>query len=178
MARDSAWLTIIAVAPITGSCELCGTEATRLESRVTVRHAHGGLAQFAACPTCTQAMRRIAAAVGSEATVTQAIAADAPVSASAVDELVHRAPDVQHAELVAELTEHFTAPDGRRYTVRVWAGPGTAGTWVGWLQFAALDGQDVRRTGQETTQPVRDDVLYWATGLGPAYFESAFSRAR
>src|SRR4030095_8659780 len=108
MARDSAWLTIVTVAPVTGVCELCGTDATLLESRVTVRHARGGLAQFTTCSTCTRAMRRIASVVGAEAMVTEATAAHAPPSSSPVDELIHRAPAVEPAELVAELTELFT----------------------------------------------------------------------
>ncbi len=178
MARDSAWLTIVSIPAAPGVCELCGSQSTSLESRVTVRHGRGGVTQVTACPNCTRAMRRVAALVGSEATVTEAIAADLPAGPSPVDELIHRVPQVEHAELVAELTEHFTAAEGRRYAVRVWAGPGAAGTWVGWLEFAAVDGRDVQRTGQETTQPDRDKVLYWATGLTPAYFEGAFSRAR
>ena len=177
MARDSAWLTVVDTPPTAGVCELCATRTPSLESLVTLRHSHGGATQFAACPTCTRAMRRLAAVAGSEARVTGATVADMPPS-SPVEELIHRAPEVEHAELVAELTERFTAPDGTRYAVRVWAGPGTTATWVGWLEFAPLDGSEVRRTGQETTQPHRDDVLYWATGLTPAYFEGAFARAR
>jgi hypothetical protein len=177
MARDSAWLTIVGTPPMAGVCELCAMQTSSLESHVTVRHGRGGTTQLAACPTCTRAMRRLAAVVGSEARVTEATVADMPPS-SPVEALIHRAPEVEHAELVGELAEHFTASDGTRYAVRVWAGPGATGTWVGWLEFAALDGSEVRRTGQETTQPQRDDVLYWATGLTPAYFEGAFARAR
>jgi hypothetical protein len=33
------------------------------------------------------------------------------------------------------------------------------------------------RTGQETSQPNRDAVAYWAGGLEPIYFEGAFTRA-
>jgi hypothetical protein len=42
---------------------------------------------------------------------------------------------------------------------------------------SATNGSEVRRTGQETTQPDREKVLYWATAPGPAYFEEAFARA-
>ncbi len=178
MARDSAWLTIISASHVSGACELCSTESTRLESRVTVRHAHGGLAQFAACSTCTRAMRRIAAVVGSEATVTDATTVAADSAASPATEITHRPPQVEHAELLAELTERFTSTDGKSYAVRIWGGPRSEGTWAGWLEFGAVDGSDSRRTGQETTQPDRDKVLYWTTGLGPAYFQGAFARAR
>jgi hypothetical protein len=178
MARDSAWLTIVSTPSVAGVCELCATQSASLESRVTVRHSRGGATWFAACPTCTRAMRRLAAVVGSEAAVIEAVTTDVTTAASRVEELLHRAPEVEHAELIAELTERFIAADGTPYLVRVWAGPGMTGTWVGWLEFAALDGSELRSTGQETTQPDRDKVLYWATGLTPAYFEGAFSRAR
>jgi len=35
----------------------------------------------------------------------------------------------------------------------------------------------VIRSGRETTQPSRDDVMYWATGLTRVYLEGALSRA-
>src|SRR2546426_576321 len=76
-------------------------------------------------------------------------------------------PNVEHAELLAELPEYSTARDGKRYLVRVWGGPRPAGTWAGWLEFVSLDGTEIKRTGQETSQPDRDKVLYWTTGLGP-----------
>ena len=33
------------------------------------------------------------------------------------------------------------------------------------------------RTGRETTQPNRDAVANWASGLEPVYLEGAFARA-
>lgn len=33
------------------------------------------------------------------------------------------------------------------------------------------------RTGRETTQPDREDLLCWATGLEPVYLEGALARA-
>src|SRR4028119_221156 len=53
------------------------------------------------------------------------------------------------------------------------------GMWEGWIEFHPLlpPGQPVR-TGRETTQPNRDALVYWASGLEPVYFEGAFSRAR
>jgi hypothetical protein len=49
--------------------------------------------------------------------------------------------------------------------------------WEGWLEFQPLDGGLPRRTGRETTQPNRDALIYWASGLEPIYFEGAFERA-
>jgi hypothetical protein len=48
--------------------------------------------------------------------------------------------------------------------------------WEGWIEFAAVDGSDVRRTPRETTQPDRDALIYWASGLSPTYLEGAIQR--
>jgi hypothetical protein len=50
------------------------------------------------------------------------------------------------------------------------------GTWEGWIEFRSVDGA-VRATDRETTQPNRDALEYWATGLEPVYYEGAFARA-
>ena len=53
------------------------------------------------------------------------------------------------------------------------------GTWEGWLEFDAIDdGHAQLRTGQETSQPNRTAVEYWAEGLVPVYFEGALARAQ
>jgi hypothetical protein len=49
---------------------------------------------------------------------------------------------------------------------------------VGWIEFHPLDGEGVfLRTSQETSQPNRAALAYWASGLEPIYFEGAFARA-
>ena len=51
--------------------------------------------------------------------------------------------------------------------------------WQGWLEFVPVDGVgDVLVTSVETTQPEREHLVYWATGLTPVYLEGALSRAR
>jgi hypothetical protein len=50
------------------------------------------------------------------------------------------------------------------------------GTWAGWIEF--VSGTTRRRTGQETSQPNREALAYWASGLEDVYFDGAFSRAR
>jgi hypothetical protein len=50
------------------------------------------------------------------------------------------------------------------------------GTWEGWLEFRSASGE-VRRTARETTQPNRDALRYWASGLEALYLDGAFSRA-
>ena len=51
------------------------------------------------------------------------------------------------------------------------------GSWIGWLEFHALDDGGILVTDQETSQPNRDAVAYWAAGLEPIYLEGAFERA-
>jgi hypothetical protein len=50
------------------------------------------------------------------------------------------------------------------------------GSWIGWLEFRSLDGA-ILTTDQETSQPNREAVAYWAAGLEPIYLEGAFERA-
>jgi hypothetical protein len=50
------------------------------------------------------------------------------------------------------------------------------GTWAGRLHF--INGTTSRVTGQETSQPNRQALEYWATGLEGVYVEGAFNRAR
>ncbi|MGH9172878.1 MAG: hypothetical protein ACRD1H_00905, partial [Vicinamibacterales bacterium] len=48
--------------------------------------------------------------------------------------------------------------------------------WEGWIEFASADGTDIRRTRRETTQPNREALEYWATGLSGTYLEGALAR--
>ena len=82
------------------------------------------------------------------------------------------------AELLQEYTTVITGPDDTTYTVRSYGKERTDGTWIGWLEFEPTDStKPTLLTGQETSQPNRVDVEYWATGLEPVYFEGAFERA-
>jgi hypothetical protein len=51
------------------------------------------------------------------------------------------------------------------------------GLWQGWIEFTPLGGGAPMRSGRETTQPNRADLVYWATGLSPVYLEGALRRA-
>jgi hypothetical protein len=65
------------------------------------------------------------------------------------------------------------------YIVRIYGEERTDGTWEGWIEFHPTDeSKPVLRTGQETSQPNRTAVEYWAFGLEPIYFEGAFARAQ
>ena len=49
--------------------------------------------------------------------------------------------------------------------------------WQGWLEFEPVAGGDTLRSPRETTQPNRQDLVYWATGLTAVYLEGALHRA-
>jgi hypothetical protein len=52
------------------------------------------------------------------------------------------------------------------------------GRWIGRIRFVPTDGSEPLETDRETTQPDRDDLAYWATGLTYFYLEGALVRAR
>ena len=82
------------------------------------------------------------------------------------------------AELIHEYSFVYRDNNGTPYVIRAWGESRTDGTWEGWLEFVPAGGVGRElRTGQETTQPNRDAVAYWAGGLEPIYFEGAFARA-
>jgi hypothetical protein len=49
--------------------------------------------------------------------------------------------------------------------------------WIGWLEFTGRGGKRLR-TEEETSQPDKKAVEYWATGLEPVYLEGALKRAK
>jgi hypothetical protein len=63
------------------------------------------------------------------------------------------------------------------YRVFVLGAERSDGTWAGWIEFQPVDGAQRLRTGQETSQPNRDALVYWATGLEDVYLEGALARA-
>lgn len=77
---------------------------------------------------------------------------------------------------VTSLDTPFTATAGRDFEVVIEGEQRADGTWGGRVAF--VDGAKSRRTGQETSQPNREALEYWATGLERIYLEGAFARAR
>jgi hypothetical protein len=68
--------------------------------------------------------------------------------------------------------------DGIEYEAHVYGAARAGGTWAGWLEFHAVRGSGaVHRTGQETSQPSRRALEYWAGGLEPVYLDGALERA-
>lgn len=64
-----------------------------------------------------------------------------------------------------------------KYDVVVLGIERTDGTWAGWIQFRDRNTNEKLRTGQETSQPDRDALEYWASGLEDVYLEGALRRA-
>lgn len=82
------------------------------------------------------------------------------------------------AELLQEYASSVIGSDDATYIVRSYGEERVDGTWIGWLEFEPTDAnKPTLRTEQETSQPNRTAVEYWATGLEPIYFEGAFGRA-
>ena len=81
------------------------------------------------------------------------------------------------AEVLVEFDAAFPGPDGASYAPRACAREADDGRWEGWLEFSDLDSGAVIRSARETTQPTRDGVMYWATGLTRVYLEGALARA-
>lgn len=80
----------------------------------------------------------------------------------------------------AELIHTFTAAVidelGRTWQGRVYGRP-DGNMWFGWIAFTDEFGETVE-TDVETSQPDRDALEYWATGVEPIYLDGALARAR
>ena len=83
------------------------------------------------------------------------------------------------AEHIHTSSTRVRGKDGTQYEARVIGERRDDGTWAGWIEFHALNAAGtVLSTGQETSQPDRKALDYWAGGLEPIYFEGAFKRAQ
>jgi hypothetical protein len=79
-------------------------------------------------------------------------------------------------EVLVEFSEAVRAEDGRVFVARACGGEMNGGLWQGWIEFVPVDGGEPLRTTRATTQPNRQDTLYWATGLTPVYLDGALQR--
>ena len=65
------------------------------------------------------------------------------------------------------------------YTVWICGEERLDGTWIGWLEFHPSNTTEpLLRTDQETSQPNRAALEYWAGGLESVYLEGALARAQ
>jgi hypothetical protein len=81
------------------------------------------------------------------------------------------------AEVLAQFTDPVISEDDVAYLARACGTPAPDGLWQGWIEFEPLERGEPLRTGRETTQPNRQDALYWAGGLTHVYLEGALRRA-
>jgi len=79
------------------------------------------------------------------------------------------------SETLVKFTEAITGRDGRAYVASARGDAGTDGLWHGWIDFT--DGVRTVSTPQESEQPNRDDLVYWAQGLTLVYLQGALERA-
>lgn len=79
-------------------------------------------------------------------------------------------PILEHSVILVD-------PEGLSYRATTYGEQREDGTWWGWLEFQPREGGPPLATGQETSQPNRDALAYWATGLEPVYLEGALIRA-
>ena len=82
------------------------------------------------------------------------------------------------AEVLLEYPDPVASDAGNSYTARTCGGEMPDGKWQGWIEFVPLGDGEPIRSARETTQPNRQDTLYWATGLTPIYLQGALRRAQ
>ena len=81
-------------------------------------------------------------------------------------------------EVIQEYSIQAQDSAGVSYTILACGQARADGTWEGWIEFHPEGGSGpVLRTGQETSQPDREALAYWASGLERVYFEGALGRA-
>jgi hypothetical protein len=80
------------------------------------------------------------------------------------------------AETLLAYSEPVSFESGTQFLARA-CGAESGHTWQGWIEFIPVDGGTIVRSGRETTQPNRSDLVYWATGLTPIYLQGALRRA-
>jgi hypothetical protein len=81
------------------------------------------------------------------------------------------------AEVLVEFNDPVADESGANYVARACGSERPDGMWEGWVEFVPLELGEPVRSGRETTQPNRQDTVYWATGLTPVYLEGALRRA-
>ncbi len=80
------------------------------------------------------------------------------------------------ADLIHPFSATVTDGSGRSWHASAYGRP-DGNLWLGWIAFTSDDGETVD-TGTETSQPDRNALEYWATGIEPIYLDGALARAR
>jgi hypothetical protein len=82
------------------------------------------------------------------------------------------------SEVLLQYDTVLTADDGSRWVARACGRPGQGTMWEGWIEFVPLESESRPiRSRRESTQPSRESLVYWATGLTPVYLKGALDRA-
>ena len=82
------------------------------------------------------------------------------------------------AEHIHTISKRVRGANGTEYAAQVFGIRRDDGTWAGYLEFHPVDADAALHTGQETSQPNRKALDYWAGGLEQIYLEGALKRAR
>ena len=80
---------------------------------------------------------------------------------------------------MAEVLHRFDSllsAEGRAFRARACGREVEDGRWEGWIEFVPEDGAPVLRSARETTQPNRQDLAYWSTGLSGVFLEGSLER--
>jgi hypothetical protein len=82
------------------------------------------------------------------------------------------------AEVLRSFDEPITHSTGT-FHARVVGRAASDGMWEGWMEFVPIEpgGTEVVVSPVESTQPEREDLIYWASGLTVVYAEGALDRA-
>lgn len=80
-------------------------------------------------------------------------------------------------ERIHEYASKVRDGSGAEFTATVFGQKRNDGTWSGWIEFKKAGEGESLETDQETSQPNRTDLEYWAAGLEPVYLEGARRRA-
>lgn len=79
------------------------------------------------------------------------------------------------------LLQQFESPivrDAQTYTAWLYGRQRADEMWEGWIVFERASDRARFSTPVETTQSNAQAIVYWATGLGDAYFDGALHRAQ
>lgn len=79
-------------------------------------------------------------------------------------------------QIIQKYETQLRGRNGYRYEIQACGRERADGMWEGWLEFLPLDGGERVVSDTETTQPNRDDLVYWATGLTDPYLDGALLR--
>jgi hypothetical protein len=81
-------------------------------------------------------------------------------------------------EVLVAFDTAVVARDGSRWMPSACGRCCDDGLWEGWIEFIPVNtAVEPVRSGRETVQPNRADLLYWAQGLTRVYLEGALHRA-